>query len=81
VLQATNALAAVGVASDWGLGARIGYNIDNERPFTGLMDDFCIWKRELTSDEINMVMSDGPVEEAVSPFGNLSTTWGRLKVF
>ena len=81
VLQTVDALAEVGVASDWALGARIGYNIDNERPFTGLMDDFCIWKRELTAEEINIVMTDGPVEEAVSPVDSLTTTWGGLKIF
>lgn len=81
VLQETNALADIGIASDWGMGARIGYNIDEVRPFTGLMDDFCLWKRALTKEEINLVMADGPIEAAVSPVGNMTTAWGKLKAF
>ena len=81
VIQEVNASAEVGVASDWGLGARIGYNIDNERPFTGLMDDFCIWKKELTAEEVQTVMADGPLGAAVSPLGSITTTWGVLKTF
>ncbi len=72
------------IAGDWGQGARIGYNIDNARPFTGLMDDICMWKRALTQDEIKLVMKDGPggiFSEAVSPVGSLTTTWGELKFF
>jgi hypothetical protein len=73
------------IAKDWGMGARIGYDIDNERPFTGLMDDLCLWKRALTQEEIEIVMEKGPevlIEgEAVSPAGNLTTTWGGLKAF
>ena len=72
------------IAGDWGQGARIGYNIDNARPFTGLMDDICMWKRALTQDEIKLVMQEGPggiFDEAVSPVGSLTTTWGGLKVF
>ena len=70
------------IAGDWGQGARIGYNIDNARPFTGLMDDVCMWKRSLTQDEIKLGMKDGPggiFDEAVSPVGSLTTTWGGLK--
>lgn len=72
------------IAGDWGLGARVGYNIDNARPFTGLMDDICLWKRALTEDEVKAVMEQGPggiFSDAVSPVGNATTTWGELKVF
>ena len=81
VIQETNAMVDIGVASDWGMGARIGYNIDNLRPFTGLMDDLCLWKRALTEEELNIVMVNGPVEIAVSPAENMTTTWGDLKEF
>ena len=81
VLLSIDAIAEVGVASDWALGARIGYNIDNERPFTGLMDDFCIWKKELTGEEVGAIMTDGPFGAAVSPAGNMTTTWGELRTF
>ena len=65
------------------MGARIGYDIDNERPFTGLMDDLCMWKKALTEEEINILMEKGPevlIEgEAVLPVSNLFITWGKLK--
>ena len=37
---------------DWGQGARVGFNIDDNRPFNGLMDDLNIWKRGLTEEEV-----------------------------
>ncbi len=71
------------VAKDWGMGARIGYDIDNERPFTGLMDDLCMWRKALTEEEIKTLMEKGPevlIEgELVSPNGNLATTWGQIR--
>ena len=68
------------IAPDWDNGARVGYNIDNNRPFTGLMDDLNVWKRGLTEEEVNTIMNDG-VEAflAVEAQGKLTTTWGRLK--
>ena len=44
------------IAGDWGLGARVGYNIDNARPFTGLMDEFRMFTRALSQDEILNIM-------------------------
>lgn len=68
------------IVSDWGLGARVGYNIDNARPFTGLMDDFVMYKRALSQDEVNAVMLGGPPEAAsVSPNDTLTSTWGGIK--
>ncbi len=70
------------IAKDWGMGARVGYNIDNARPFTGLMDDFTIYKRALSQEEILSQMEAGPVAfQAVSPTGLLTLTWGTLKTF
>ena len=68
------------IADDWGQGARVGFNIDNKRPFTGLMDDLNVWKRGLTEEEVNGIMNDG-VEAflAVEAQGKLATTWGKLK--
>lgn len=40
------------IAGDWGLGARVGKNIDDARPFTGLMDEFRIYTRALSQEEI-----------------------------
>lgn len=70
------------ISNDWSSGARVGYNIDNARPFTGIMDDICMWKRALTQDEVALVMKDGPggiFDSAVSPVGSLTTKWGELK--
>ncbi len=40
------------IAGDWGMGARVGKNIDDARPFTGLMDEFRLFTRALSQDEI-----------------------------
>ena len=68
------------IAGDWDQGARVGYNIDNNRPFAGLMDDLNVWKRGLTEEEVNTIMNDG-VEAflAVEARGKLATTWAKLK--
>ena len=69
------------IAGDWGQGARVGFNIDNKRPFTGLMDDFNLWKRGLSEEEVNTIMNNGAgaTLTAVEARGKLATTWGRLK--
>ncbi|MBI1924804.1 LamG domain-containing protein [Candidatus Poribacteria bacterium] len=75
-------IADASVAGDWGLGARVGYNIDNARPFTGMMDDFTLWNVALTPGEVADIMKNGPTTPtAVSPKGKLATTWGTLKRF
>jgi len=40
------------IAGDWGLGARVGKNIDDARPLTGLMDEFRMYTRALSQEEI-----------------------------
>ena len=69
------------IAGDWDSGARVGYNIDNNRPFTGLMDEFNLWKRGLTAEEVNSIMNDslGATLTAVEAQGKLATTWAKLK--
>jgi len=47
------------MAGDWGLGARVGYNIDDARHYTGLMDEFRMYTRALSQDEILGIMQ-GP---------------------
>jgi hypothetical protein len=61
---------APSIAGDWGTGARIGYNIDNARPFTGVMDEFYLYTRALSQAEIKALMvSDGlPTEKASHPW-------------
>ncbi len=68
------------IAGDWGQGARVGYNIDNNRPFNGLMDELNVWKRGLTHEEVESIMNAGIVEHlAVEARGKMTTTWGSLK--
>ena len=55
------------IAGDWGSGARVGYNIDNARPFTGLMDLLYIFKRALSPGEIQEVMVGIPPGVADDP--------------
>jgi hypothetical protein len=45
------------IAGDWGMGARVGKNIDDARPFTGLMDEFRLFTRALSQDEIVDMMA------------------------
>ncbi|OHB79869.1 MAG: hypothetical protein A2Z25_09070 [Planctomycetes bacterium RBG_16_55_9] len=58
---------AVKIAKDWGSGARVGYNIDNARPFTGLMDMLWIFRRALSEDEIPKAMQGEAYPFALSP--------------
>ena len=69
------------IAGDWDSGARVGVTIDDNRPFTGLMDDLNIWKRGLSEAEVNDIMNNGlsTVLTAVEAEGKLATTWGKLK--
>ncbi len=68
------------IAGDWGQGARVGYNIDDKRPFAGLMDELNVWKRGLMQEEVKSIMDNGMVEHlAVEARGKLATMWGRLK--
>ena len=53
--------------ADWGTGARVGYNIDNARPFTGVMDELYLFTRALSQVEIReLMLSDGPPSEKAS---------------
>lgn len=73
-------IADADIAGDWGMGARVGMNIDDARPFTGLMDDFCIYKKALTAEEVVVVMDGGPPSSAPVPDeGSLISTWGGLR--
>ncbi len=44
---------------NWDTGARVGYCVDDARPFFGYMDDFALWRRALTQDEIIALMDGG----------------------
>ncbi len=55
--------------ADWGTGARVGYNIDNARPFTGVMDELYLFTRALSQAEINdlLALEALPSEKASHP--------------
>jgi hypothetical protein len=55
--------------ADWGTGARVGYNIDNARPFTGVMDELYLFTRALSQDEVSALAdAEGlPSEKASHP--------------
>jgi hypothetical protein len=55
------------IAPDWGSGARIGYNIDNARPFTGLMDELYLFQRALTQAEVKELLPLPPQLKAYGP--------------
>jgi len=55
------------ISGNWDLGARVGYNIDAARPFTGLMDEFFLYKRALSQAEIKTIMQGLGFPYAFSP--------------
>ena len=57
------------VIANWGTGARVGYNIDNARPFTGVMDELYLFTRALSQAEIKTLLSSEglPSEKATHP--------------
>jgi len=67
VVSQVNVPSGTDIAGDWGDGARIGLNIDSNRPFTGLMDDFFLFKRELSQSEIKKVIHGEGWPYASSP--------------
>lgn len=64
------------LSDNWGVSAAIGHH-KKGRWFDGLMDEFYIFARALSEDEIKAVM-DGEFL-SVEPADKLTTTWGRMK--
>ncbi|OHB64203.1 MAG: hypothetical protein A2168_02860 [Planctomycetes bacterium RBG_13_50_24] len=67
LIHELNVTSPANIAGDWDSGARVGYNIDNARPFTGLMDMFFLFKRALSQDEIFKAMQGEAYAKALSP--------------
>jgi hypothetical protein len=67
LVQEQSISGAQEIAGDWESGARVGYNIDNARPFTGLMDMLWIFRRSLSEDEIVKAMQGEAYPFALSP--------------
>ncbi len=55
------------IAGDYEQGARVGYNIDNARPFTGLMDELFLYKRALSQAEVQNIMQGLDFPYAFNP--------------
>jgi len=64
------------LSDNWGVQAEIGHH-KNGRWYDRLMDEFYMFGRALSEDEIKEVM-DGEFL-SVEPEGKLATTWGGLK--
>ncbi len=64
------------LSDNWDVQAEIGHH-KNDRWFDGLMDEFYIFARALSEDEIKEVM-DGEFL-SVEPADKLAITWGSLK--
>lgn len=55
----------VDLAGDWNGGARIGNQLDNFRRFTGVMDEFYLFKRALSHKDVAALMDPPPVVATV----------------
>ena len=81
-INGEEALSAPGngnLSTDWAVSAGMGQH-KGGRQLLGLMDEFYMFKRALTADEIGPLMDGefGPFL-AVEPGGKLTTSWGMLK--
>jgi len=85
MVREENISNAADIAGDWGSGARVGYNIDNARPFTGLMDDFLMFRRALSLAEVKKLMQGigSPLAFGPTPAdGSLhADTWANVSWF
>lgn len=73
----THSVKGAGKLSDnWGVKAGIGHH-NNDRWFTGLLDEFYIFGRALSADEIKQLMEGAIL--AVETSNKLTTTWGNIK--
>ena len=61
-------------------GIHLGQRVDGQNKFTGILDEFRLWTRALSQDEIKTIVTQGQDGIlAVHPTGHLTTLWGRLK--
>ena len=68
------------VSADWNQGARVGFNIDNKRPFTGMMDEVSVWEYGFSQEEIQEIIEKGlDGFLAVNPVEKLASTWATVK--
>jgi len=85
VVKEENISNPANIAGDWGSGARVGYDIDDARAFTGLMDDFLIFRRALSLAEVKKLMQGIGSPLAFGPVpvdGSLhEDTWANITWF
>lgn len=75
--EETNSAVGAGKLSDnWGVKAGIGHH-NNGRWLNELLDEFYIFARALSADEIMDVMNGALL--SVEPTDKLATTWGSIK--
>jgi hypothetical protein len=68
------------VSADWDKGARVGFNVDNARPFVGMMDEISVWERGFSQEEVQEIIEKGlDGFLAVNPAEKLATTWAKVK--
>jgi len=69
-------------ADNWGEGARMGWDVDNSWQFSGLLDEFCIFKRALSPAEVKELMQgiESPIAFSPDPRDGtiIEQTWGTL---
>ena len=58
---------------------RIGQAQTGLESMFGIIDEVAVYSRALSADEITTDMNQGVIPAAVSPNGNLATTWGKVK--
>ena len=56
----------------------IGSRFSKNESFLSMMDEWCIWNRILSEDEISQ-LNAAPIATAVDAAGKLSTTWASIK--
>jgi hypothetical protein len=82
VVREENISNPADIAGDWGQGARVGYDIDDARAFTGLMDDFCMFRRALSQAEVKKLMQGigSPLAFGPAPADGAlhAETWANL---
>ena len=85
MVREENVSSPADIAGDWGQGARVGYDIDDARAFTGLMDDFLMFRRALSLAEVNKLMQGigSPLAFGPTPAdGSLhEDTWANVNWF
>ena len=64
------------MSAEWGVSAGIGQH-KNARWYEGLLDEYYLFGRALSEDEINQVKGGDFLD--VAPADKLTTTWGNIK--